>query len=62
MIDVSLSSDTLTLQEVAIVLRIHPATIYRLAKQGKLPLVKVGGSWRASRKAIEQFLAKQVNE
>ncbi len=36
----------LTAEEVARYLRIHPYTVKRLARTGKLPGFKVGGQWR----------------
>ena len=36
----------MTLKEVARYLSVHPNTIYRLAKQGKIPAFKVGSDWR----------------
>ena len=41
--------DVLTVEEVAEYLRIHPYTVRRLARTGKLPGFKVGGQWRFNR-------------
>lgn len=35
-----------TAEEVAKILRIHPYTAKRLAREGKIPGFKVGGQWR----------------
>ncbi|MEI7705714.1 MAG: helix-turn-helix domain-containing protein [Deltaproteobacteria bacterium] len=41
---------TLTVDEAAALLRIHPKTAYRLALRGRLPgALRVGGHWRVSR-------------
>ncbi len=45
----------LTLEEVADYLRVHPSTIYRLVKKGKLPAFKVGSDWRFNLAAIESW-------
>lgn len=41
--------EILTAEEVAQYLRIHPYTVKRLARTGKLPGFKVGGQWRFNR-------------
>lgn len=46
----------LTASEVAEHLRLHIETVYRLARQGKLPAVKVGEQWRFSEATIRQWL------
>ena len=35
--------ETITPNEIAEILRIHPFTVTRLAREGKLPAFKVGG-------------------
>ena len=51
--------DIITVGELASTLRCHPATIYRLVKQKKLPGFRVGFDWRFSRQAIEKWIAGQ---
>jgi len=36
----------LTVAEVADLLRINKSTVYRMAKQGRLPATRVGRQWR----------------
>jgi excisionase family DNA binding protein len=45
----------LTIKDVAELLSVHPMTIYRLLKHGRLPGVRLGGIWRFSRSAIERW-------
>jgi excisionase family DNA binding protein len=47
----------LTIGEVAEILRVHPTTIYRLLKRGDFPGFKVGGNWRISTTALNQWIA-----
>ena len=47
--------NVMTVRELAEYLRVHPATIYRLLRQGKLPGFRVGSDWRFSREAIDQW-------
>ena len=47
----------LTIGEVAEILRVHPATIYRLVKKGALPAFKIGGNWRINPMVLDAWLA-----
>ena len=48
-----------TLQEVARYLRMKPVTIYKHAKEGKIPAFKVGANWRFKKSTIDRWIAKQ---
>lgn len=50
-----MSKEILTAQEVAKYLRVHPYTVKRLARAGKLPGFKVGGQWRFDKKELEKW-------
>jgi excisionase family DNA binding protein len=45
-----------TAEEVAARLRLHLETVRQLLREGKLPGVKIGRSWRIRRKDLEEFL------
>ena len=47
------SEDILTIAELSAHLRVHPTTIYRLLREGRIPGFRVGSAWRFSRVAIE---------
>jgi excisionase family DNA binding protein len=49
----------LTLQQVAEYLKVHPNTIYRLARRGKLPAFKIGSDWRFNRESVDQWRLAQ---
>jgi excisionase family DNA binding protein len=49
--------ELLTLREAAKKLRVAEVTLYRLARQGKLPAIKVGGGWRFKPEVLEAWLA-----
>ena len=49
----------LTTKEVAAVLRVHPTTVYRLMKSGRIPNIKVGSDYRVSSSRLEQLMATQ---
>jgi excisionase family DNA binding protein len=48
--------EILTVAEVAILLRLHPTTVYRLVKRGDLPGFKIGDNWRISSDALELWI------
>jgi excisionase family DNA binding protein len=57
---VSPSDQIFTIKELSEHLRVHPTTIYRLLRQGRLPGFRVGSNWRFSREAIEQWEREQA--
>jgi excisionase family DNA binding protein len=52
----------LTAVEVANFLRIHPSTVYRMAKRGELPGFKIGSDWRFSPGDIAEWLKSRTQE
>ncbi len=46
----------MTCEEAATYLRLHPRTVGRLLKVGKLPGVKVGQQWRLRRVDLDAYL------
>ncbi len=53
-------SPTMTVREVATYLRLTESTVYKLLAEGTLPGKKIGGQWRLSRAAIENWLMPQA--
>lgn len=49
----------LTLQEVSKYLKLHKATVYKMAQAGKIPASKVGKVWRFKRARVEAWLDHQ---
>lgn len=55
----SLDSDALLeVPEIARYLRVSDVTVYRWCKEGRLPCLKLGHSWRVRRSALEDFLER----
>lgn len=49
----------MNIDELAAYLRIPRSSIYKLARDGKIPGQKVGKHWRFHRKAIQEWLSKE---
>ena len=49
----------LTVGEISDYLRVHRSTVYRLLKKGQLPGFKIGGDWRFTIEAIDQWQLQQ---
>lgn len=52
----SAEEDLLSVDDVAGYLEVSKATIYHWCRQGRLPCLKIGKSWRIRRAALENFL------
>jgi len=50
------ASDVLTIEELALYLRIPKSTLYKLVREGKIPSQKVGRHWRFRKMAIDLWL------
>ncbi len=53
--------ETITPNEIAAILRIHPFTVTRLAREGKLPGFKVGGIWRFRKDQFERWIEERTD-
>jgi excisionase family DNA binding protein len=49
----------MTLDEVADYLRVHPSTVYRMAKNQTLPAFKIGSDWRFNRESIDSWRVQE---
>jgi excisionase family DNA binding protein len=50
---------SLTVREVCELLRIHPTTVYKLVRQGKIPSFRIGSCWRFRTDLIERWMAEK---
>jgi excisionase family DNA binding protein len=50
----------LTVKEVGDLLRVHPTTIYKLTKEGKIPSFRIGPYWRFRTDLIERWMAEKA--
>jgi len=53
--------ELLTPNELSRILKLHPFTVTRLAREGKLPAFKVGGVWRFRKDQFEKWVEEQTN-
>lgn len=53
------SKEILTAKEVADYLHIHPLTVHRYAREGKIPAFKIGTDWRFHKKYIERWIKEK---
>lgn len=51
-----MDAQILTVTEMAALLRIPKATMYKLAQLGRVPAFKVGKHWRFLRRDVEEWL------
>ena len=49
-------SEVLTIDELAAYLKIPKSTLYKLAREGKVPSHKVGRHWRFQKRSIDLWL------
>ncbi len=55
-----MATEVLTIKQVAEMLHLHVMTVYRLAKEGKIPGFRVGGRWRFNREAMQVWMVDQA--
>lgn len=54
--------ELLTPNELSRILKLHPFTVTRLAREGKLPAFKVGGVWRFRKDQFEKWIEEQTDD
>jgi excisionase family DNA binding protein len=55
-LDLNDDSSILTADELAEYLKLSKITVYKLAKQGAIPGIRIGGTWRFNRSFIENMM------
>ncbi|OPZ70478.1 MAG: Helix-turn-helix domain protein [bacterium ADurb.Bin478] len=48
--------DVLTIEELALYLKIPKSTLYKLVREGRIPSQKIGRHWRFRKAAIDRWL------
>jgi excisionase family DNA binding protein len=52
----------LTLEEIAVKLRVHVNTVRNLVRRKELPAMKFGSSWRVSPRTLEKYIKSNTKE
>ncbi len=52
--------DILTTKEVAKILKLHPFTVKKYARERKIPAFKLGADWRFSKHVLEEWIHKKM--
>lgn len=52
--------EIMTAQNLADYLHLHPLTIQRYAREGRIPAFKIGADWRFHKKYIEKWLRQKA--
>lgn len=51
----------MTAKEVATYLHVHPLTVHKYAREGKIPAFKIGTDWRFHKKYIERWIREKLS-
>jgi len=60
--DTDKNKDIMTAKDVAEYLKLHPLTVHRYARQGKIPAFKIGTDWRFHRQYIEEWIKGKLSD
>jgi len=55
-------SEIMTLEETAKYLKIGKSTLYKMAREGKIPAVKIANQWRFKKDEIDEWWKKVRNK
>jgi len=51
--------EIMTAKEVAAYLKLHPLTVHKYARAGKIPAFKIGSDWRFHKKHLERWIREK---
>jgi excisionase family DNA binding protein len=57
----AISSEIMTVHELALYLKMSDAKIYRMARMRDVPAFRVGKSWRFKRKMIDMWIRQKMD-
>ena len=52
--------EIMTTKDVAEYLNLHPLTVHKYAREGKIPAFKIGTDWRFHKKYIERWIKEKL--
>ena len=57
-----MSNGIMDIKEVSNYLKIKEQTVYRLAQQGKIPAIKIGGQWKVKQEHLDKMFDEILKE
>ena len=54
------SKEIMNTKEVSEFLQLHPFTVNKLAREGKIPAFKIGADWRFHKRHIDKWIKEKV--
>ena len=51
--------DILTVKEICDLLQVHPSTVYKLIREGRIPSFRIGSEWRFRKDVIRRWMAEK---
>jgi excisionase family DNA binding protein len=54
-------SDVMTVHDLALYLKMSDAKIYRMARSGMLPVIRIGKTWRFKKDMVDNWLMQHSN-
>jgi len=57
-----MQSRLLTVEELSTYLNLHPQTVYFMARQGELPVLRVGRAVRFDKVEIDLWIKRKIDE
>ena len=57
--DVAAEAQLIKLSEVALLLRLNIRTVARMAREGELPAMRIGGVWRVKRTSLNEWMRER---
>ena len=57
-----MNKEIMTVEDVAVYLKMKPQTIYTWAQKGKIPAAKIGKEWRFRKDIIDEWFQQHFDE
>lgn len=54
------ADDVMTIEELAVYLKLSKSSLYQFARAGKVPGVKIGEQWRFQKSAIDEWMRSRT--
>lgn len=55
------NKEIMNTKEVSDFLKLHPFTVNKLAREGKIPAFKIGADWRFDKKLIDKWIKDKID-